>query len=152
MLGHEVTRWHPLVFRGHRDFDAVLGRFLGRRESNDGWAPPMDAYASDGKYVIRLDLPGVDPEDLDIQVEGRVLTVKGDRKVETADHYLQETVHGKFERAVRLPNGVDADRVEARYENGVVEVSAPLPAKPVGRKVPIRSEGGEAKAIESPAG
>ncbi len=149
MLGYEVTRWHPFVFRGHRDFDAVLDRFLGRRESNEGWTPPMDAYASDGKYVIRLDLPGVDTEDLDVQVEGRVLTIRGDRKVETADHHLRETVHGKFERAVRLPNGVDADRVEARYRNGVVEVTAPLPAKPVGRKVPVRREGGEAGAVES---
>lgn len=149
MLGYEVTRWHPFVFRGHRDFDAVLDRFLGRRESDEGWTLPMDAYASDGKYVIRLDLPGVDPEDLDVQVEGRVLTIRGDRKVETADHHLRETVHGKFERAVRLPNGVDADRVEARYRNGVVEVTAPLPAKPVGRKVPVRREGGEAGAVES---
>ena len=152
MLGHEVTRWHPFVFGGHRDLDAVLDRFLGRREPDAGWTPPMDAYAKDGHYVFRIDLPGVDPKDLDIKVEGRVLTIKGERKVEEKDHYYRETFHGRFERAVRLPNGVDADKIEARYKNGVIEVSVPLPAKAVGRKVPVLSEAGEAEGTEPHAG
>ena len=152
MLGHEVTRWHPFVFGGHRDLDAVLDRFLGRREPVAGWTPPMDAYARDGRYVFRLDLPGVDPKDLDIQVEGRRLTIKGERKAEAKDHYYRETFHGRFERAVRLPNGIDADKIEARYRNGVIEVSVPLPAQAVGRKVPIQNEEGEAPAIEHNAG
>lgn len=152
MLGHEVTRRHPFVFGVHRDLDAVLDRFLGRREPDAGWTPPMDAYARDGHYVFRLDLPGVDPKDLDIQVEGRRLTIKGERKAEEKDHYYKETFHGRFERAVRLPNGIDADKVEARYRNGVIEVSVPLPAKAAGRKVPVRSEEGEAPGVEHNAG
>ena len=152
MLGHEVTRWHPFVFRGHRDLDAVLDRFLGRREPDAGWTPPLDAYARDGHYVFRLDLPGVDPKDLDIQVEGRVLTIRGERKGEEKDHYHKETFHGRFERAVRLPNGIDTDRIEARYKNGVIEVSVPLPAKAAGRKVPVLSEAGKTPAIEDNGG
>ena len=152
MLGHEVTRWHPFVFGGHRDLDAVLDRFLGRREPDVGWTPPMDAYARDGHYVFRIDLPGVDPKDLDIKVEGRRLTIKGERKVEEKDHYYKETFHGRFERAVRLPNGVDAHKIEARYKNGVIEVTVPLPAKAVGRKVPVLSEAGEAEGTEHNAG
>ena len=152
MLGHEVTRWHPFVFGGHRDLDAVLDRFLGRREPDSGWTPRMDAYARDGHYVFRVDLPGVDPKDLDINVEGRLLTIKGERKAEEKGHYHKETFHGRFERAVRLPNGIDADRIEARYSNGVIEVSVPLPAKAVGRKVPVQSGGGEAPSIEHDAG
>lgn len=152
MLGYEVTRWHPFLTGTHRDLDAVLDRFLGHRTAEAGWTPPMDAYARDGHYVFRLDLPGVDPKDLDIQVEGRVLSIKGERKAEEKDHYHRETFHGRFERTVRLPNGIDADKIEARYSNGVVEVSVPLPAKAVGRKVPIQSEAGDEKVLGSNAG
>lgn len=154
MLGHEVTRWHPVLFGGNRDVDAVLDRFLGRRGLNRGWTPPMDAYTTDENHVLRLDLPGVDPKDLDIAVEGRLLTIRGERKGEEKGRYHRETFHGKFERTVRLPAGVDADRIEARYQNGVIEVSVPLPAKPAGRKVPVQVEAGEAKATatESSAG
>ena len=112
----------------------------------------MDAYVRDGNYVLRVDLPGVEPKDLDINVEGRLLTIKGERQREEKGHYLRETVHGKFERTVRLPNGIDADRIEARHRNGVIEVSVPLPAKAVGRKVPVQAETGDAKTIESNAG
>ncbi len=152
MLGYEVTRWHPFLFGADRDVDAVLDRFLGRRELDRGWTPPMDAYVRDGNYVLRVDLPGVDPKDLDINVEGRLLTIKGERQREEKGHYLRETVHGKFERTVRLPNGIDTDKIEARHRNGVIEVSVPLPAKAVGRKVLVQAETGEAKAIESSAG
>ncbi len=152
MLGHEVTRWHPFALGAHRDLDAVLDRFLGRREPDAGWTPAMDAYARDGHYVFRVDLPGVDPKDLDIKVEGRLLTIKGERKAEEKDHYYKETFHGNFERRVRLPNGIDTDKIEARYKNGVAEVWVPLPAKAVGRKVPIQSEGAEAEGVEANAG
>ena len=77
MLGYEVTRWHPFLSGADRDVDAVLDRFLGRRELDRGWTPPMDAYVRDGNYVLRVDLPGVEPKDLDINVEGRLLTIKG---------------------------------------------------------------------------
>ncbi len=152
MLGYEVQRWHPYLFGVDRDVDAVLDRFLGRREPDGGWTPPLDAYVRDGNYVLRVDLPGVAPEDLDIQVEGRFLTIKGERKSEEKGRTFRETFHGKFERTVRLPNGIDADKIEARHRNGVIEVSVPLPARATGRKVPVQGEAGDVKTIESNAG
>lgn len=152
MLGYEVTRWNPLLHNGHRDFDAMFDRFLGRREGHGGWMPPMDAFTRDNHYVIRIDMPGVDPKDLDIQVEGRVLSIKGERKGEEKAHYLRETFRGKFERTLRLPQGLATDKLEARYQNGVIEISVPLPAQAVGRKVPVRIEAAEPKAVESNPG
>ena len=113
MLGYEVTRWHPVLSGAGRDVDAVLDRFMGRGELNGGWTPPMDAYTRDGNYVFRVDLPGVDPKDLDIQVEGRLLTIKGERKSEEKGHYHRETVHGKFERG-----GEVAQRHRHRQDRG----------------------------------
>jgi HSP20 family protein len=152
MLGYEVTRRVPFLTGGHREMEAVLDRFLGRRDYDGGWTPPMDAYTTDSHYVLRVDLPGVGPEELEIEVEERLLTIRGERKGEEKDHYLRETFHGRFRRTVRLPNGIDAEKIEARYRNGVIEVQVPLPAKAVGRKVPIRSEVGEPKAVEHGAG
>lgn len=149
MLGYEVTRWNPFLYR---DFDAMYDRFLGRREWNGGRMPPMDAFTRDNHYVIRVDMPGVDAKELDIQVEGRVLSIKGERKGEEKRHYLRETFRGKFERAVRLPEGLATDKLEAHYKNGVIEISVPLPAQAVGRKVPVRIETAEPKTIESNAG
>ncbi|MDE0214493.1 MAG: Hsp20/alpha crystallin family protein [Deltaproteobacteria bacterium] len=109
----------------------------------------MDAFTRDNHYVIRIDMPGVDPEDLDIQVEGRVLSIKGERKGEEKGHYLRETFRGKFERTVRLPEGLATDKLEARYKNGVIEISVPLPAQAVGRKVPVHIDAAEAKAVDA---
>ncbi len=152
MLNHEVTRWQPYLFGGYRDLDAVLDRFLGPRKPDIDWTPRMDVGTRDGHYVLRLDLPGVDPKDLDIEVEGRVLTIKGERKTEEQGHHYKETFHGRFERQVRLPDGIDTDRIKAGYKNGVAEIRIPLATGTAGRKVPIQTEGGEKPAIEQNAG
>ena len=151
MLGYEVTRWNPLLHNGHRDLDAMFDRFLRGRQWNGGRMPPMDAFTRDNHYVIRMDMPGVDPKDLDLHVEGRVLSIKGERKGEEKGHHLRETFRGKFERTVRLPEGLATDKLEARYKNGVIEISVPLPAQAVGRKVPVRIETAESTAIDSGA-
>ncbi len=152
MLNYEVTRWNPFLLNGQRDFAAMFDRHLGRREWSGGRMPPMDAFARDNHYVIRVDMPGVDPKDLDIQVEGRILSIKGERKGEEKGHYLRETFRGRFQRAVRLPEGLATDRLEARYRNGVIEISVPLPTQAAGRKVPVRIEAGEPTGAESKAG
>lgn len=152
MLGYELTRWHPFLLGADRDVDAVLDRFLERREPDGGWTPRMDGYVRDGNYVLRVDLPGVEPEDLDIQVDGRLLTIKGERKSDEKGHTFRETFHGRFERTVRLPNGIDTDKIAARHRNGVIEVSVPLPVRATGRKVPVQGEADDVKTIESSAG
>lgn len=138
----ELASWH-------RDIDELFNRFFGSLLSEHEsatwatrWLPAVESFRKDGQYVIRLDLPGVDPKDVEISASGDSLIIRGERKrtheVNEKDYHYRETAYGRFERAFALPKGVDKDRISARYRNGVLEIAMPVPASEVGRKVPIQ--------------
>jgi HSP20 family protein len=130
-------------FRGfwdtHSEFDRmfndVMRDFFGRSGRREGagtqeqlWAPRLEAYAKDGDMVLHADLPGVSLEDVDITLDGNVLTISGERKGTTQEgvsYYLSELPYGAFRRSVVVPEGIDADSIKARFENGVLEVLLP---------------------------
>lgn len=141
----ELASWH-------RDIDDLFGRFFGRSETSlGGWVPRMETYRKDNEYVLRFDLPGVDPKDVQVQTEGNVLSISGERKSEEKREGYQETTYGRFERTVTLPQGIGADKIAARYEHGVLEIHVPLPAQLAGRKIPVEIEQKEQKKLESKA-
>jgi HSP20 family protein len=111
----------------------------------------FETYRKDNEYVVRLDLPGIDPKDVQIHAEGNVLSISGERKTEEKGQDYQETSYGKFERAITLPQGVETDKISARCEHGVLEVRVPVPAKLAGRKIPIEIDQKENKKLESKA-
>jgi HSP20 family protein len=104
------------------------GHFIGtRREGGTQqlWAPRLEAFAKDGDLVLHYDLPGVGLEDVDITLDVNVLTISGERKALTearVNYYLNELPYGAFRISVSVPEGVDADAIKARFENGVLEV------------------------------
>ena len=116
-----------------RMFNDVMRDFLGRRARREGaqeqlWAPRLEAYAKDGDLVLRADLPGVSLEDVDITLDGNMLTISGERKGTTQEgvsYYLNELPYGAFRRSVAVPEGVDADSIKAHFEHGVLEVVLP---------------------------
>jgi HSP20 family protein len=141
----EMSSWH-------RDIDDLFGRFFGRPETSlGGWVPRIETYRKDNEYVVRLDLPGVDPKDVQVQAEGNVLSISGERKTEEKGQDYRETSYGKFERTVTLPQGVEADKIAARYEHGVLEIRVPVPAQLAGRKIPIQIEQKESKKLDNKA-
>jgi HSP20 family protein len=117
----------------NRLFDETYGglsRWPGgqqRAQQLTEWAPAVDVLQRDGDLVVRAELPGVRPEDVDITLENRVLTIRGERREEQDEqrggYYVRERRHGSFQRSMTLPEGVDEDRVRARYDNGVLEVT-----------------------------
>jgi HSP20 family protein len=128
----ELMRWNPAeeLSSWHRDIDDLFGRFFGRNESSVGsWVPRIETYRKDNEFVVRLDLPGVDPNDLEVRAEGNLLTITGERKSETKNSDYQETYYGKFERTLTLPQGVEADKIAANSRHGVLEIRVPLPAQ-----------------------
>ena len=119
------------------------------------FAPATDLIESDTHYILRADLPGVSEDDISVELEDNVLTVRGERKREHEDrghgYYRLERSSGSFRRSVRIPQGVDAEAITATFDRGVLEVSVPKPEQPQPKRVAISVGSGAAPAIESPA-
>ena len=102
--------------------------------------------------MVRADVPGLDPKDIEISVLHDVLTIKGERKagreVKEKDYLRREVSYGSFERRMSLPEGAAADKITANFKNGVVEVSIPLPKGIEGKKIPLEVEAEKKVEIE----
>jgi HSP20 family protein len=149
-MANEPQAWSPLreLDRFRRDFDDLFDRLLGGRFSRQspGHGPALESYVDNGKLIVRADLPGIDPKDVEITADGDQLTIRAKREQQREekgrDFIHREVVYGSFERKLRLPGGVNPDEIKASYQNGVLELSVPLPEQSRTRKVPIQSTRG----------
>jgi HSP20 family protein len=95
------------------------------------WSPQIEVARRDGELVVRADLPGMDPDDVTVEIDDGVLAISGERKEENEERrdgfYRSERAYGRFYRAIPLPEGVDEDRVEASFDKGVLEIRVPAP-------------------------
>jgi HSP20 family protein len=128
-------------------------------ESNlTAWAPAVDISENEHELLVKADLPGIDPKELDIRVENNVLTIRGERKFEKKvdqDNYLRvERTYGSFSRSFALANTVNADGIKADYQNGVLTLVVPKreEAKPKQIKVNVASAVGTPLAAAAAAG
>jgi HSP20 family protein len=96
------------------------------------WSPRVDVLQRDGNVLYRVDLPGLTKDDVKVDVTDDTLTIQGERKHETQEehegYFYSERTHGKFYRAIPLPESADASKANAEFHNGVLEVSVPAPA------------------------
>ena len=114
----------------------------------------VEEMARDNRYVIRAELPGLDPErDIEVTVGGRTLTIHAERRQKDSGPYRSEFRYGSLTRLVRLPARVDAKDVTARYDRGVLEVSVPVcEVKPEGIRVPIENADSAQAGTQGTAG
>jgi HSP20 family protein len=144
------TLFHDLVdFR--RDFDQMFNRIFNLRSSQEeqtlteGFIPAIESSIDkDGKrFHCQVMLPGVDPKDVNIQVLGNTLTIGGERssthETKESDYLHREISYGSFQRLLELPEGVDKDKLTAEYRNGVLEITAPISAAALPRKIEVKS-------------
>ena len=127
-----IMRWAPFGALGslEREMQDLFDRFTPWRAEGD-LVPATDVYRDNGTLVVRTELPGVDPSAIDVEVEGSMLHIRGEkrdeREVDEADRYLYERRYGRFERDIPLPEGVDAGSVAASFEHGVLTVRVAMP-------------------------
>jgi len=135
-------------------------RELDRLAQAPGWTGgrtpvmPLDAYRDGDRFSVVLDVPGVDPDSIELTIEKNVLSVSAERRWERQEGVevvAAERPQGSFTRQLFLGEGLDADHIEASYENGVLRITVPVAEQAKPRKVAINRGAAEAKAIETSA-
>jgi HSP20 family protein len=116
-----------------------------------GFAPPVDIYEDEHNITLKLEVPGIDEKDIDVRVEGNMLTVHGERKIEKEEKEENfrrvERQYGNFTRSFTLPTSVDPEQVSANYDRGVLKIN--LAKKAEAKPKQIRVNVGSEKALEA---
>jgi HSP20 family protein len=148
-------KWNPTrdLHRFRRELDDFLEKFGVEGGVFKDWEqsthPACESYVDGDKFIVRVDLPGIDPANIDVKVVGGTLTIKGSRKekAETSkqDYLRREIRYGSFERSISLPDGVKAEDLKASYRNGVLELTALMPKESAPKEVKIDIEDTQSK-------
>ena len=141
-----LTRWDPFreLARVQEEMNRALGdeRSQFRGADSVGWTPSCDIYEDGEEIVVRAELAGVEPKDVEVRFENGVLTLKGERTLEKAEkrenYHRVELSYGTFTRAFSLPASIDAEKIRAESKNGVLHVH--LPKKPEAKPKSIQVE------------
>lgn len=130
------------IFNIRNDFD----RLLGRAETQvSAWSPVVDVRETQDQLMLQAELPGMTADDVDVSVENGVLTISGEKRQEIregedgSNYHLVERRYGRFERRFTLPRSVDAEKVAADYENGILTITLPKVEKAKPRRIQIKA-------------
>jgi HSP20 family protein len=148
-----IVRWDPIqdLPAAQRQVNRFLSEafprlFGGGEPSTRTWAPPVDIYETENALVLKADLPGVDPKDVEIRIKDGILYIKGERKfekeVKEEDYHRVERSYGTFTRSFALPNSIDTEHVTAEYKDGQLTLTMPKreEAKPKTIKIDVEQK------------
>lgn len=153
-----LVRWDPFreMREMERSFSGTIGELFdgrtfpalwGETGEKGTWTPSIEVLEKGDRYLVRAELPGLKKEEIDVSVLENTLTVSGERKEEKEtkkeDYLYREHYYGSFHRTVPLPEGIDTGKIEATYENGILEVSVPKGGETRVKKVKVVEKGGE---------
>jgi len=146
-----LIRWRPFgeLESLRREMDRLWDRFyrvLPPTEARErGWEPSLDLSETKESFLLKAELPGMDPKELDISLSGDVLSVRGEKREEKKEegesYHVVERRYGTFSRLLRLPAGVESDKISAEYKNGVLSIT--LPKSPEAKEKEIKIKVGE---------
>jgi HSP20 family protein len=112
--------------------------------SNDRWLPAVDILEKEGNLILRAEIPGVEEKDIDLKLEGDVLTLKGEKKLqneqERNDFRRMESFYGSFTRSFTLPETVDRDHIKAEFKNGILIITVPQKPEVKPRDIPVNAQ------------
>lgn len=144
-----IVRWDPfkdlesLQSRMNRVFSDALLRARGTEEGllEGAWRPAVDIFEDEANFVVKAEVPEVDPQAIDIRVEENILTIKGERKVEREEkkenYHLMERSYGTFQRSFTLPASIEREKIKANYDKGILTVTLPKKEEKKPRQVKI---------------
>ncbi len=142
-----LTPWTPMGTL-KQEMDRLFDRFFEPRAEEffalGEWAPSLDLTETKEALVAKIEVPGIDPKDIQISLQEQLLTVKGEKKQEKEEkderHHRIERSYGAFTRAVRLPVAVDGEKVTATFKNGLLTITLPKTPAAKGTTIPIKAE------------
>ena len=149
-MGWEISPWRPFEFeKRRREMDRlwesfVEGRPAQRAREGEEWLPSLDVSETKGDLVVKAELPGIDPKDIDISLNEGILIIKGEKKQEKEEkeegYHLIERSYGSFTRLIRLPREVQNEKINASYKNGVLKITLPKSEEAKKKEIKIKVE------------
>ncbi len=139
-MARELTAWKPFknlipteFEHMRREMDRLWDSFTKtgakRRDGGEQWTPSLDVAETKSDVIVKAEIPGMDPKDIEISLSQGVLTIKGEKKQESEekeeDYRLVERSYGSFTRSIQLPTEIQEDKINASYKNGVLKVILP---------------------------
>lgn len=141
MYHFELKPFRKNTWNSHSEWDKELEKFFDTFTKTDYIAPAVEVFDEEQNYCISMDVPGLKKEDLEIEMKDNQLHISGERKstrVADKDKVLRtERRYGKFSRVFNLPKNINSDKIEARFENGVLDIILPKEEKSEGKKILI---------------
>jgi len=141
---NQVMKWNPFAqFENmHRELATLIEGRADRRHAVAEWAPVVDIIEDEKAYVIKAELPEMKKEDVHVQLEGGVLTITGERKVEkeekTKKYHRIERAYGVFARSFELPENIDANKISASYKEGVLTVAVAKSEEALPKQIEVK--------------
>jgi len=147
-----VTPWRPFMdlTRWERDMERMMEGFFGRRmrpwfprtEGVEMTAPAVDVYEEKDDIIVKAELPGMEKDNIEVNLADHMLTIKGEKKkeeeIKEENYYRSERFHGSFLRTVELPKDVHGDKVKASFKNGILEVRLPKTEEAKRKEVKVK--------------
>ncbi len=154
-MAFELTTWKPSreltpfreFERMRRDMDRLWESFFEggvrrRSEEEGGWYPSLDVAETKNEFVVKAEVPGMEPKDIDISLSDGTLTIKGEKKHEKEEkeegYHLVERSYGAFTRSIQLPSEVHREKISASYKNGVLKIVLPKSEEAKKKEVKIK--------------
>lgn len=145
-----LERWDPFrdLMSIQNELNRLFGRTYGGGEaatgSSGGWVPAMDVFETQDRFAVAVELPGIEPGDVEVSVEDSTLTIKGEREFfykDATDESVRriERRYGQFTRSLTLPRTADAERIEASFDKGVLTVEVPKREEAKPRTITVKA-------------